>query len=180
MRTDVGIFFMETKNEIYFDPITFENVNYSDSIRRWGVELEGRADLFQGLLQPYIHWTWQDAFFNGGVYRGNKVPFVPRNKISAGVVASIFKAFQTTLSMQWVDQRFVISDQANVQTKLNAIITFDCKTSYQWRNANVWVSVKNIFDREYHAYGVYSLGQDDTGYYPAPGRHFLAGVNFHF
>ena len=171
---------MDIENEIYFDPVTFQNSNYVPKTRHWGFEVEGKTDFFDGLFQPFIHWTWQDAFFKGGEYGGNKVPFVPKNKISSGVTVSPLDGLQTTISLAWIDKRFAISDQNNNQPKLNSFITFDFKVDYKWKGIDVWFGVKNVFDREHDAYGVYSSGAGDMGFYPAPGRNYVGGASFEF
>ncbi len=180
LKADANFFFMDVKNEIYYDPITYKNSNYSPATRHYGFELSGKAQLFKDLLEPYINWTSQDAFFHGGSYSGNKVPFVPKNKINTGISIKPFKNFMTTFSMNYVDKCYAISDQSNAQAKLNSYVTFDVKVDYTYKNINFWFGVKNIFDRRYNAYGVYSSGSDKIGFYPAEERNFVGGVSFEF
>ncbi|MDD3375422.1 MAG: TonB-dependent receptor, partial [Candidatus Omnitrophica bacterium] len=177
---DANIFLMDVDHEIYYDPITYKNSNYEPQTRHYGFELSSRLKFFKELLEPYINWTYQDAFFKGGTYAGNKVPFVPRNKISAGISLRPLDDLNTTFSMNYVDKCFAISDQLNGQAKLNSYITFDFKLDYQYKNVKFWFSVKNILDRMYDAYGVYSSGNDEVGFYPAQGRSFYSGVSFEF
>jgi len=180
LKTDANFFLMDIKNEIYFDPTTFKNSNYSPQTRHWGFEVEGKTDFLGGLFQPFIHWAWQDAFFKGGEYSGKKVPFVPKNKISSGITVNPLKGLLTTISMTWIDKRFAISDQNNNQPKLNSFVTFDFKIDYTWKGIDVWFGVKNMIGRKYDSYGVYSSGAGDVGFYPAPGRNYLGGASFEF
>ncbi|MFA6378945.1 MAG: TonB-dependent receptor, partial [Candidatus Omnitrophota bacterium] len=145
-----------------------------------GFELEGKAQIFKNTLEPFINWTWQDAFFKGGTYSGHKVPFVPQNKISSGISVNVNQNIRTTFSMNYVGKTFAISDQENAQAKLNSYVTFDLKTDYSYKGLKVWFGVKNIFDRFYDAYGVYSSSAGKVGFYPAEGRSFLAGMSYEF
>lgn len=180
LKTDMNLFLMDVKNEIYYDPITYKNANYSPMTRHWGFELEGKAQVFRNTLEPFINWTWQDAFFKGGEYGGHKVPFVPQNKISSGVSVNVCRDLKTTFSVNYVGKSFAISDQANAQAKLNSYVTFDFKIDYSYKGAKMWFGVKNMFDCHYEAYGVYSSGADKVGFYPAEVRSFLAGMSYEF
>jgi len=177
---DANIFLMDIDNEIYYDPITYKNSNYDPQTRHYGFEVNSKAKFFEDFLELYVNWTYQDAFLKGGSYSGNKVPFVPRNKVSAGISVYPLDDLSTTFSMNYVDKCFAISDQANVQPKLNSYITFNFKLDYQYKNIKFWFSVKNILGRMYNAYGVYSFGSNAVGFYPAEGRSFYSGVSFEF
>jgi len=180
LKTDMNLFLMDVKNEIYYDPLTYKNSNYSPMTRHWGFELEGKAQVFRNTLEPFINWTWQDAFFKGGEYSGHKVPFVPQNKISSGVSVNLSERIKTTFSVNYIGKSFAISDQANAQAKLNSYVTFDFKTDFSYKGLKVWFGVKNMFDRLYDAYGVYSSSAGKVGFYPAEGRSFLGGVSYEF
>jgi len=180
LMADASIFLMDVFDEIYYDPLTNKNSNYDPQARHYGFEASTKVKLFKEMLEPFISWTYQDAFFKGGTYSGNKVPFVPRNIVSAGISVDIFDKLTTMFSADYVDKCFAISDQANNQPKLNSHVTFNFKADYQYKNVKFWFSVKNIFDRMYDAYGVYSSGSDQIGFYPAEGRSFYSGVSFEF
>lgn len=180
LTADMNAFLMDVKNEIYYDPITYKNSNYNPTTRHWGFEVEGKAHVFKNTLEPFINWTWQDAFFKGGSYAGHKVPFVPQNKVSAGVSLNFLKNFQATFSTNYVSKCFAISDQANDQAKLNSYVTLDFRLDYHIKDLKIWLGVKNMLDRSYEAYGVYSSSAGGVGFYPAPERNYLMGMSYEF
>lgn len=180
LEADFNIFLMDVKDEIYYDPMTYKNSNYVPLTRHWGVEFESQAKMFDGKVKPFVNWTFQDAFFKGGSYSGNKVPFVPNNKISSGFSVNIFKGLETTFSMNYVGKCFAISDQANTQAKMNSSVTFDFKVDYALKGFKAWFGVKNMFGRRYNAYGVYSSFSDQVGFYPAEERNFISGISCEF
>ncbi|HOD11719.1 MAG TPA: TonB-dependent receptor [Candidatus Omnitrophota bacterium] len=180
LTADMNAFLMDVKNEIYYDPITYKNSNYNPTTRHLGFELEGKAHVFRKMLEPFVNWTWQDAFLKGGKFAGNKVPFIPKNKISAGVSVNLLDNLQTTFSMNYIGKCFAISDQANDQAKLDSYVTFDFRLDYRIKDLKMWFGVKNMFDRQYSAYGVYSSSSNAVGFYPAAERNYLAGISYAF
>ncbi|MCX5681749.1 MAG: TonB-dependent receptor [Candidatus Omnitrophica bacterium] len=180
LKADLNLFLMDIRDEIYYDPITYKNSNYMPLTRHCGVELESRAEMFSGKIKPFVNWTFQNAFFKGGDYSGHKVPFVPSNKVSAGLSFNILKALATTFSMNYTGKCFAISDQANNQAKMNSFVTFDFKMDYALKGFKIWFGVKNMFNRRYDAYGVYSSGAGQVGFYPAEERNYVGGVSYEF
>jgi iron complex outermembrane receptor protein len=180
LKADLNFFLMDVRSEIYYDPLTYKNSNYSPITRHYGAELESRAEMFHGKIKPFVNWTLQDAFFKGGEYAGHKVPFVPNTKVSAGVSFNILKAVNTTFSMNYIGKSFAISDQANSQPKMNSYVTFDFKVDYAFKGLKVWFGVKNMFNRLYNAYGVYSSGAGQVGFYPAEDRNYVGGLSYEF
>jgi outer membrane receptor protein involved in Fe transport len=180
LQTDMNLFLMDVKNEIYYDPMTYKNANYTPLTRHWGFELEGKASVFKDTLEPFVNWAWQDAFFKGGDYSGRKVPFVPQNKISSGISINFLKSIKTTFSANYVGKCYAISDQANAQPKLDSYITFDFRMDYQIKSLKLWFGVKNLFDRIYDVYGVYSSSANEIGFYPAAERNYLIGMSYEF
>ena len=89
LKTIVNFFLMDVDNEIYFNPMTFNSANY-DKIQRRGVELEVKSDINK-YVNIYFDYTFTNAFFKEGDFTGNKVPMVPTNKISWGVILSPLK-----------------------------------------------------------------------------------------
>lgn len=180
LDADLNIFLMDVKDEIYYDPLTYKNSNYVPTTRHWGIELESQAKMFGGRVRPFVNWTFQDAFFKGGDYSGNKVPFVPNNKVSSGFSLNIIKGLDATISMNYLGKCFAISDQANTQAKMNSYATFDFKVDYALKGFKVWFGVKNMFSRRYNAYGVYSSSSNQVGFYPAEERNFIGGMSYEF
>jgi outer membrane receptor protein involved in Fe transport len=179
MTFAADLFLMDVKNEIYFDPTTFQNANYLSPVRHYGLEMEAKMNLFEGKLKPYVFYTLQRSFFKGGVYAGNLVPFVPENKIAAGFTATPIKNFNWTLNMNYVGSRFLISDQNNIAPKLKDYTTFDTSFDYKFKWVKAWFSIKNMFSKEYFPYGVSNSTGAQT-FYPAPERSFEFGMQVEF
>ena len=177
---NADLFFMDVKSEIYYDPSQFLNTNYRPKTRHYGLEVEADFSFFDGKIKPFLNWVLQESFFKGGTYAGNQVPFVPKNKVSAGITLSPIDKLNWTTSLNYVGSRFRISDQNNIASKLKSYATLDTKFDYTFKNMNVWGAVKNILDKEYYAYGVTNSTATAETFYPAPEMRLEAGMSVKF
>jgi iron complex outermembrane recepter protein len=180
LNLGLNVFTSRLKREIYLDPATFNNVNYDGKTRHYGIEAEAAYQMLNGALEPFVNLTLQEAQFKGGSYAGKDIPFVPESILHAGLTWHPIDGLSTGPSMDYVGERFAISDVNNTQPKLKRYATFDWNTSYALKNFEVWLAVRNMLDNKYNAYGVYSSFAGDTGYYPAPERNVTAGVKVKF
>ncbi|MFH1846695.1 MAG: TonB-dependent receptor [Candidatus Omnitrophota bacterium] len=177
---NADIFLMEIRNEIYYDPSTWQNSNYKPETRHYGLELETVFNLLDGKVRPFAYWTLQKSYFKGGTYANNLVPFVPANKITAGVTVSPVKNLNWTVFFTYVGSRYKISDQKNIAPVLDDYTVFDTTIDYKYKDLKVWLAVKNLFNKEYNAYGVTnSTGTAET-FYPAPERNLEVGASIEF
>jgi len=96
---NVTPYWMDLKNEIFFDPVALANTNY-DKTRRIGVEVGSRVDLkefvdadFLDKFEFFSDYTYQNPQFNEGANDGKDIPLVPRHQASGGIVAEFLKIF---------------------------------------------------------------------------------------
>lgn len=177
-KLNADIFLMDIKNEIYYDRIAFENTNYKPKTRHYGLELECNFDLFENLLRPFASLTAQESFFKGGSYAGNDVPFVPRYQVSAGFTVSPMKNMKWTILCNYTGSRYAVNDLNSEYDKLKSHTIFDTTLNYTVKNTELWLSVKNLFDKEYSEYGI--IGSQGQAFYPSPERTLQAGVTVTF
>jgi iron complex outermembrane recepter protein len=180
LHLGINGFLMDVKNEIYYDKATEKNSNYKPKTRHYGIEAEAKLTLIDGKLNPFINWTLQESFFKGGEYAGNQVPFVPKNKISAGITVTPLEGLNWTTGLNFVGSRYKISDQNNLAPKLKSYTTVDTRLSYDYKFVNVWSGIKNVFGKKYYAYGVTNRTGTVETFYPAPERRFEAGMTLTF
>ncbi len=163
------------KNEIYYNPLTFQNSNYGKT-KRQGIE----ATLFWNIvpgLKLNLGYTYLDAVFDGDDLDGNSVPMVPANKFNAALSYAI-DALTMTFSSQYTGARYMTSDITNSYPKMGGFTTYDLTAVYTWKGVKVTGAVKNIFNKEYSEYGVVSNGTGMQYYYPSPERNYLLGVQY--
>ncbi len=180
-NTKLGLNFFRAqyKHEIYLDPTSYANTNYNGKTLHYGLEAEASVLLLDDKVEFFVNWTLQEANFRGGTFGGSEIPAVPDQLINAGVTYRPFEGFSTSLTSNYVGQQFALTDEANLQPKTKRYTTVDWNAKYGFKNMEFWVSLRNILDRKYYAYGSYSAG-NGVGYYPAPTRNVSAGVKVKF
>ncbi|MFA5038737.1 MAG: TonB-dependent receptor [Candidatus Omnitrophota bacterium] len=165
-------------NEIYFNPLTFANSNYERTVHQ-GIETEADLSLCAN-LKVFANYSYTDAYFGKGSFKGNAIPGVPRHKAGGGLRWMPREGTRLNLLVNYVGSMFLVSDQSNAYPKLNDYVTVDINASQTWKDLELFAGINNIFDAEYSEYGVLSVFSGTRNFYPAPGRRVMAGVRYHF
>ncbi len=175
INLSVNLFWLDTEDEIFFNPSTFANENFDgDTIRR-GLELKVSKSFSRAMV--YGSYTLRDTEIDGGRYDGNDVPNVPRNQFTVGGEASFWENFKLNVDGTYVGERPYISDFANAVEYQEDYFTLTAKLAYMFKKGMAYVTVNNLFNQEYSEYGgINFLGE--PGIQPAPGINFLVGVTF--
>jgi iron complex outermembrane receptor protein len=166
----ITYFNTRNRDEIYYNPMTFANENY-DRTKRQGAE----TSVFVGLterLSLNAAYSYTEAIFDGGQFDGNRIPLVPKNKVSAKLTYAI-SDWKFSLASIYTGARYAISDQANIGEQLPGYTTFDGSIGYKYKKLTVLFTAKNLTDKRYSAMGVYSSSANDIALYPSPGRQFF-------
>ena len=180
LSLNADYYWMETKNEIYYDPSSFANTNYSPRTIRQGIELETHSSFAGDRLKFFLSYLWQQAYFKGGIYANERVPFVPRHKLSSGATVKILDNLGCSFVLTYVGSRFKVSDQKNIAPKLKPYLTLDTRFSYEWKDANLYFAIDNLFDKKYYAYAVTNGTGTAESFYPAPERRYKGGIAIKF
>jgi outer membrane receptor for ferrienterochelin and colicin len=187
---DINLGFTATevqyKNEIYDDSIDptvpYFNANYGGRTRHYSEEADIAVELFNRKIEPYANITFQQAEFISGQYSGSQIPDVPDQLAHAGITYRPLEGLSTTVSTDFVGEKFGIGDDANLYPKVKRYDTVNWGAKYDYKNMEVWVSLNNIFSTHYFVYGsTYGIpfGGSEV-YYPAPTRNIEAGVKVKF
>jgi iron complex outermembrane receptor protein len=176
----VNAYYMRLKDEIHFNPITFENINL-DPTRRYGLELSGAYDVTDRLkLQG--NYTYMRAKFRDGPFSGKNVPLVPENTASLTGIWKQTPATDLVVSANFVDNKYFDNDQSNsFEKKIPSYTTVDAKISHRYRGFRLTAEVNNIFEEKFYDYGVSSTFSPGVyNAYPLPERTILFTVSKDF
>jgi iron complex outermembrane receptor protein len=163
------------RDEMYYNPLTYANENY-DKTKRQGIESTLFFNLATGLTLN-LTYSYTEALFDGGQFGGNRIPLVPENKASAKLSYAV-SDWTFSLSSVYTGERYAISDQPNAQEQLPGYTTFDTSVGYRWNRLTALFTVKNLTDKRYSEYGVYSPSVNDIALYPSPGRQFFLTLRY--
>jgi len=170
-------------NEIYYNPVGGAfgfgaNENYTDKTRHDVIMLNGYWKLHD-FLQLSGNYTYSKATFRGGVSNGKSIPAVPRNRVGVDWKADWMPSLSTNVHLTYVSSSFLISDQANVRSRLPSYLTADAVVNYHWQDVKMFARVDNLTGKKYSNYGVFSAFSGDA-FYPAPSVTFRAGASYSF
>ena len=178
MNVSAAYYLIDNKNEIYYDPILYQNGNYHHTVHH-GLEMETRFDIFEK-IKAFFAYTFQKAFFVGGKFAGKTIPLVPENKISAGLDICPVKGMNIDFILNYIGARFITSDQVNEVPKLKEHMTCDVAISCDiTENLKIYGSIKNILGEEYFMNATKDW-QGNAALYPAPKQNFEVGVILKF
>jgi len=180
----VTAFQIDTDNEIFFDPLTYQNVNY-DKTRRRGFELEAESKPHDS-LRLFANYTWMDPELLDGNFDGKQIPGVAARMASAGATWSPVQRVTLNLRGRWINDKMMFSDWSNAGSDWEGESYFVVDTHVSYRPLDwleLFVGVNNVFNREYSEYGGWfqnwSKGWPapfEPYIYPAPERNFTAGA----
>ncbi|MCM8779908.1 MAG: TonB-dependent receptor, partial [Candidatus Omnitrophica bacterium] len=139
---NLALFRMYVENELYYNPMGGPggwgaNENY-DKTRHEGLEFAFNSVFFEKLSIDG-NYTYTKAYFDGGVYSGNLIPFVPRHKASLGAKLSLPKNFILNAQVNYVGKRYFINDQANALSLLNGYVVINTSLVYKYKNLSTGI-----------------------------------------
>jgi len=171
-------------HEIFFDPVTFANSNYTSKTRHDVAMVSGHWQAHD-LLKLSANYTYTRAFFRGGVFDGKGIPAVPRSHFGVDWGADWLQSLSTKLHMTYVGGSILISDQANMRTRLPGYFIMDAVVNYHWQGVEMFARVDNMTSQNYSSFGVFSPGfppfiPPSDSFFPAPTATFRAGASYRF
>ncbi len=163
------------RNEIMFDPTTFNNINL-DPTRRRGAELEASVRLNEqfSMLANFQHVS---ATFTEGANAGKEVVLVPRNTASARLNWVSGNGQSADVGLLWVDRQRYGNDFANTCNALMpSFVTLDARYAIRLDKWELAVVGSNLAGRDYYsrAYGC------KANVYPDPGRQLKLTARYDF
>ena len=172
----VTLFRIETQDEIFLDPILFQNVNLDGKTRRDGVEVSAILKAFEWATFS-AQYTHLNPEIRSGQFSGKKIPGVPENSASITGVFTPAKGWTLTVSGIYVGERPFINDYNNAVDDLNGYFVVNGKLKYKWNAFSAYVDVNNAAGRKYSEFGALAtFPVTERGYYPSPTANFLVGL----
>ena len=173
LRARAALYAMRLRDEIYFSPLVFANVNLSPTERR-GLELEAAWRAAPG-LELNAALALLEARFRSGSYAGvdvsgKDVPLVPKAIATAAASWQFAPRSRASASLRWVGRQRYDNDQANTFSRLQpGYAVAGLKLEHRVGRVELALEASNLFDRRYYSYGVWNFGNSFSAF-PAPGR----------
>lgn len=163
-------------NEIFYNPLTFANVNL-DPTQRQGIEIEGNLRLANAfMLAATVQHV--SAKFRGGPNAGNEMVLVPRNRVALRLNWLPGNEHSGFVGLQWTGKQRYGGDFANAcAARIPAFATLDARYAYRTGPWEFAVAGSNLTDKRYFTN---AFGACQSGIYPDPGRQIKVSARYDF
>lgn len=182
-RVRVSLYRINLENEIAFNPILFDNINYSPT-RREGLEIESALrltdslDLFANIA--HVRARFRSGVFGGVDLAGKEVPLVPRNAFALGGSWQAAAKTRVSATVKHIGEQRFLNDEANtLAVKIPAYTTVDVKLTHDQGGWRLQAGVKNLLNEKYYTQG----GVNPAGVirvFPAPERAAFVSAEYRF
>lgn len=143
------VFYSKLSNEIFLDPITFNNTNIDKSYK-YGLELQDRYQLLDNLALRG-NYTWTKAKIDkentgNGTFDGKNMPGVSEHNLTAGVEYQVVTDGLLSLNQTWRSKAYALNDFANnFSQKQKAFNTTDLSYAHSFESFTLYAQIDNIF-----------------------------------
>jgi len=168
---EFSAYLMNLKNELYYNPATFNNENY-DKTRHQGIEFVFKAGLPWN-FKLSGNYTFDQAVFKEGDYKDKSIPMVPEHKFNLNLAYPVTKYLTWSFSSNYWSSSYFINDQSNRWPRLKQMFTLDSGLVFGKDDYKLSCGINNIFNEKYYEYGVCNATSGAVNYYPASGRNFF-------
>jgi iron complex outermembrane receptor protein len=178
-----SVYSIRMRNEIFFDPVTLGSRNRQPT-RHEAVELEAAWEAYPA-VQVHANYVYAVAKFTEGVVRGisiagNRVPLAPRHTLRVGLQWSPSSAWGADFDVRYVgSSAFDADEPGTFGREIPGYTVADLRLSWRGDGWLVNGGVRNLFDREYLSYGVFT-GRPTYSAFPAPERTMFVSAQYTF
>jgi len=177
------LFRLKLDNEIDYDTVNFANINLDPTVRD-GLILEANWQAMKnlGLSGQY---SYIDAEFDRGAFKGNGIPFVARNSAHVGANYTLDSNWDIFAELQYIGDRYAAGDITNTFSKLDGYTVLNMKIGYQRKHWLAALRINNLTNRKYSDFAATSynpaippFGATDIAFYAAPERNISLSVQY--
>jgi outer membrane receptor protein involved in Fe transport len=176
-QAQAAFFYTQIDDEILFDAISFQNQNFDTE--RAGIEVSVAPVLPVPGLRAEAAYTFMEAEFHKGPYKGNTLPGVPQHEFAGSLVYAIIPGLSCSLDWHVRQDAYRINDFRET-LKAQNYGTLDLTWRYTYKNVSAFFKVENLTNEEYTTFQSSTGTVVATGENPAPPRGYLGGVTFSF
>lgn len=168
-----SVFYIDTKDEIYYNQVLDENTNLDGKSKRKGINLSieeyfGKLRLSQGIT--YIHSKFK---------QGKAIPGIPKIKGVFNINYQMTEQININNSYEYFGKAYKNDDLLNIDKKVDNYLLVGINLQYKINNSFIIEGgVKNLFNEKYYDFVSYS--KYGNSYYPAPERNYYGKITYTF
>lgn len=152
-RLKAALFYARLKNEIYYEPKSYNNTNI-DKSHKYGFEVQNSFQVTPAAA-VLLNYAWTRARIDreadgGGAYDGKDLPGVSRHSLVAGLNFRVAERGSLNVSHVWRSKTYADGDFDNRNAeKQRAYQSTDLAYRHQLtKGVELYGAVSNLFDRE--------------------------------
>jgi iron complex outermembrane recepter protein len=180
-RYQASLYRLDLEGELMYDPMANggmgANINL-DKTRRDGLLLETERQLSQR-LSIGGQYSFTDAEYRAGSFKGNAVSWVPRHGASAHLSYQLPAGLKAYLEAVYTGTRYYSGDDANAQSRAGSYTLFNAALSYDYQQFNGKLRVNNLTGKQYDSHAGWGAWSGKY-YYPAPEEQVQLSVGYRF
>jgi iron complex outermembrane receptor protein len=173
LKGNLALFYTDLENEILYDYATSQYKNLGRTSHA-GLEARLNYQPFRN-LNTFLNYTYLRAKYENRQNQGNYLEHIPKHKTSIGLRYNCSFGLMLEVAVNYTGNSYL--DSANT-AKLSDYAIVDTKFSYKKKNWTAFLSISNLFNKEYDFYGFISSGSKKFN--PAPERTFTLGLTVKF
>ena len=151
------------------------NVNF-DPTTHDGLIVDGSYQLTQS-LGLNGSFTYNDAVFDSGVYKGNSISGVPEKSLLLNVDFNRDKNWRYYLEWAYTGELYVSGDNDNLQARQSNYSVVNASINYDQKAWHLSARINNLMNKEYSEF---SVTYPPVYYYPSPERNFWLSAAYRF
>lgn len=180
-RYQASAFRLDLQDEIMYDSEVINpfgvmgkgaNINL-DKTRRDGLLLETERQLTQRLSLGG-QYSYTDATYRDGSFKGNDVPWVAPHSASAHLSYEILPGLKSYVEAVYTGNRHYSGDDANSQQKAGSYTLLNAALGYDYKQFNSKLRLNNLTGKQYDAF------ESVSSRYPAPEEQVQLSVGYRF
>lgn len=172
----VRVFQHRLKNEIFYNPTAFANVNL-DPTKREGIEIEAHTRLASAYTVS-ANLQHVSAKFTDGPNAGKEMVLVPLNTATLRLNWLPGTMHSANLGVQWVDTQRYGGDFSNTcAARMHSYTTLDGRYALHAKAWEIALTGSNLTDKNYFSS---AFGACQTGIYPSMGRQLKISARLNF
>ncbi|MCQ4348342.1 TonB-dependent receptor [Pseudomonas stutzeri] len=184
-RYQLSVYRIDLNDELMYDPSApgpfgpGANVNL-DETRRDGLLLEAQRQLGER-LRIGGQYSFTDAEYRAGSFKGNDVPGIARHSASARLDYLILPGLNGYLEAVYTGASHLSGDHGHAMPREGGYTLFNAALSYDYRQFTARLRANNLTGKQYHAFANYSAwAPGNKALYPAPEEDVQLSVGYRF
>lgn len=173
----VAWFYNRIDDEILFNASAGQNQNVDTE--RIGLETSWELPSLLPRLKSRVTYTFLEAEFRKGSFKGNTIPGVPEHRLTASLTYEPIPHVAVTMDWLLVQDVFRVNDFRNILPGDNYGV-LNLGLRFEYETFRVYFTVTNVTNEEYTSFQSSNGSAITTGENPSPPIAFLGGITITF